>query len=246
MNLTIKSSKPPVSFTIQVSPIETIATIKDLVAASPGGPPHDVQRLLFKGKALADGKLLKEYSISDGDTVNIMTKPGYVWEAPTPKPSDPIPPPPSALQVRNMDTLAIPMEETERIDPLHKRSGSRSGSRSHSRSNSINIPDLVLSPTPQNSSPMVLDSPQPVLLTVDSAAVSTPTTAPGSVSSYQKTMSQPSFWANLYGFLKKEFDNRDDAATAFEDFLLASKGNLTAHQIAAIRDAVGVHGMAGT
>lgn len=37
-----------------------------------------------------------------------------------------------------------------------------------------------------------------------------------------------------------------DVLTAFEDFLRASKGSLTASQIAKIRDQVGVVGMAGT
>jgi UV excision repair protein RAD23 len=36
--------------------------------------------LLLKGKALADNKLLKEYNIKDGDTVNLMIKPGHTWD----------------------------------------------------------------------------------------------------------------------------------------------------------------------
>ena len=34
---------------------------------------------MLKGKALADAKLLKEYNIKDGDTVNLMIKPGHTW-----------------------------------------------------------------------------------------------------------------------------------------------------------------------
>jgi ubiquitin-like protein 4 len=252
LHLTIKkSSKPPASFTIIVSPTEPIATVKKAIAAIPGGPPTDVQRLLFKGKALADGKLLKEYAISDGETVNIMTKPGFVWStfpvSPTSKPtSDESMTPPPPPQVRSPGNLAVPtpMAGTEVTNSQLKRNGSRSKSRTHSRSNSANIPELILSPTPPGIN--VDDAPQPVLLTVDPAAVSTPSSPPGAASSYQKTLSQPTFWVNLYGFMKKEFENREDSATAFEDFLLASKGNLTATQIAAIRDSVGVLGMAGT
>ena len=33
----------------------------------------------MKGKALADSKLLKEYSVKDGDTVNLMVKAGVEW-----------------------------------------------------------------------------------------------------------------------------------------------------------------------
>ena len=36
--------------------------MKTQFAAEPSAPPADAQRLLFKGKALADGKLLKEYN----------------------------------------------------------------------------------------------------------------------------------------------------------------------------------------
>jgi UV excision repair protein RAD23 len=40
--------------------------------------------------------------------------------------------------------------------------------------------------------------------------------------------------------------NDRDALLAFEDYLRASKGTLTASEIAKIRDEVGVIGMAGT
>ena len=43
-----------------------------------------------------------------------------------------------------------------------------------------------------------------------------------------------------------EFSNEDDAANAFETFLLGTKGSLTPSAIAKIRDTVGIMGMAGT
>lgn len=46
--------------------------------------------------------------------------------------------------------------------------------------------------------------------------------------------------------LRTEFSNENDTLVAFEDFLRASKGTLTASEIAKIRDQVGVVGMAGT
>jgi UV excision repair protein RAD23 len=46
--------------------------------------------------------------------------------------------------------------------------------------------------------------------------------------------------------IRTEFSSDSDALIAFEDFLRASKGGLTASEIAKIRDHVGVVGMAGT
>lgn len=45
---------------------------------------------------------------------------------------------------------------------------------------------------------------------------------------------------------RAEFTTENDALLAFEDFLRASKGTLSASEIAKIRDHVGVVGMAGT
>lgn len=45
---------------------------------------------------------------------------------------------------------------------------------------------------------------------------------------------------------RAEFTTENDALIAFEDFLRASKGTLSASEIARIRDHVGVVGMAGT
>ena len=47
-------------------------------------------------------------------------------------------------------------------------------------------------------------------------------------------------------FYRNEFRTPADVHSAFEDFLCAAKGSLTASQIAKIRDQVGVIGMAGT
>lgn len=74
--LTVKSLKPPLSFTIQAQTTDTISHLKTLVAqSSPDAPPPDVQRLLLKGKALVDTKLVKEYSIASGSTLTLMLKP---------------------------------------------------------------------------------------------------------------------------------------------------------------------------
>lgn len=99
VTITFKSAKPSLSFPLTVSTTDTISTIKKQLASQPHAPPADIQRLLLKGKALADAKLLKEYGITDGVIVNLMTKPGSHWDstqtapsttatASTPQPSD--------------------------------------------------------------------------------------------------------------------------------------------------------------
>jgi len=80
ISLVFKSLKPQATFTISVRLTDTISAIKTQLSAEPSAPPAEAQRILFKGKALADGKLLKEYNnIKDGDTINLMVKPGYDW-----------------------------------------------------------------------------------------------------------------------------------------------------------------------
>jgi hypothetical protein len=44
---------------------------------------------------------------------------------------------------------------------------------------------------------------------------------------------------------RTEFNRVDDAQEAFENFLNSSKGSLSPHEIAKIRDEVGIMGMAG-
>lgn len=123
ITVTFKSIKPPKSYTLSVAPTDPIASIKAQLAAQPGAPPADAQRLLLKGKALADSKLLREYAVSDGDTVNLLLKPGFAWD-------------PSA-------TPPKPANETEtEMNVNTKRAGA------HSR-----VPSVVLSPSPSGSFP---------------------------------------------------------------------------------------------
>lgn len=100
ITLTIKSLKPSLSITVQASLTDSIAHLKELVAkSSTTAPSPDAQRLLLKGKALTDTKLLKEYDIQDGATVHLMFKPSAPVEKVTPStsssaipPSSPTPP----------------------------------------------------------------------------------------------------------------------------------------------------------
>jgi len=80
ITVTIKSLKPPASFSLSVHTTDTVSVLKSQLAEQANAPPVDAQRLLLKGKALLDTKLLKEYGVGDGATVNLMIKPGFQWD----------------------------------------------------------------------------------------------------------------------------------------------------------------------
>jgi len=83
-----------------------------------------------------------------------------------------------------------------------------------------------------------------ITLTLDNAP--NPMSSTEDISLYHATLASPEFWNRLNLFLKSQFESETDALHVFEDFLRASKGALTANEIAKIRDHVGVIGMAGT
>ncbi|KAJ7104407.1 hypothetical protein B0H15DRAFT_918930 [Mycena belliarum] len=213
ITLTFKSLKPPASYTVQVHPTDTVAAVKAVLAAQSGGPPVAAQRLLHKGKALADGKLLKEYPITAGDTVNLVLKALPATSTPTPTSATPT----DSAMSNNKPTMSLP-----------------TGGSRHQR-----IPSVVLSPSPSGETPSGGD----ITLTLDNA---TTTVDAQELSAYHATVAKPEFWERLLTFLRSEFTTDGDAQIAFEDFLRASKGTLTASEIAKIRDHVGVIGMAGT
>ncbi|TFK49045.1 ubiquitin-like protein [Heliocybe sulcata] len=218
ITVTFKSIKPPKSYSLSVSPTDSISSIKAQLAAEATAPPADAQRLLLKGKALADNKLLQEYSVHDGDTINLMIKPGHSWD-PSAPPTIRTPPSDSSMQI---DTGAT--------------------KRAHSR-----VPSVVLSPSPSGALGAGEEKPVDILLSLDTSSIPTPSLSPeASSSTYHDTISNPEFWQKLLDFLRSEFPNYDDAVQAWEDFLRVSKGTLTPGQIAKIRDHVGVVGMAGT
>ncbi|KAI5475496.1 hypothetical protein MNV49_001310 [Pseudohyphozyma bogoriensis] len=83
INLTLKSLKPPLVFTLAAAPTSTILSLKhQLSAAEPTAPPPESQRWILKGKALGDGKLLKEFEVKDGAVVNLMIKAGSAAATP--------------------------------------------------------------------------------------------------------------------------------------------------------------------
>ncbi|KAF8483815.1 hypothetical protein DFH94DRAFT_326174 [Russula ochroleuca] len=232
LQITFKSLKPPFSTTIPVSPADPISAIKTQIADQPRAPPASAQRLLLKGKALADAKLLKEYNVQDGDTINLMVKPGVEWDPTTAKPNK------EQLPSLLLSGAPPPPLETASLSPAPPAEKERK--RGHTR-----IPSVVLS-TP--SSP--LEKPQDIqLIDGDGFTLSTDMPTESSTppsTTYRTAVSQPEYWKKLLAFLRSEFPNRGDASNAFEDYLAASKGLLTASEIAKIRDSVGVTGMAGT
>jgi len=225
ISVTFKVSKPAKSFTLPVSTADPISAIKIALASQPGAPPADAQRLLLRGKALADGKLLREYPVKSGDTINLMLRPGFEWnwEAPPVTPA------------KGKDKEVDPSMQ---LDP-DSRSRSVSRTPSHSR-----IPSVVLSPSPSSPSLTMQDNPSQITLSLDTTDA-TMHDAP-TKNAYQEKISSPEFWDRLFGFLKIEFSTPEDAESAFESFLVGVKGYLTPSEIAKIRDTVGVVGMGGT
>ncbi|KAG8932225.1 hypothetical protein FRC01_000091 [Tulasnella sp. 417] len=83
--IVIKSTKPPLSFDFTVHPTDTVSRIKlPLEKEHLRAPTADSQRLLIKGKVLADHQLSKEYPIStDSSSPTLTTKPGSTGAADT-------------------------------------------------------------------------------------------------------------------------------------------------------------------
>ncbi|VDB91218.1 unnamed protein product [Peniophora sp. CBMAI 1063] len=231
IKVTFKQLKPSFSVTLAVSPADSIESIKRQIASQSGAPPADTQRLLLKGKALADTKLLKEYNVKDGDTVNIMSKPASTPAAPPLVAPQPVAPSPVST-LPGQSSLELPSAES---------TASAGKRRGHGR-----IPSVVLSPSP---SPSMDGEEVKDIALVDENGVTLsaePAAEPGPPdSTYRTTISNPQYWEKLYEFIVSQFSVRADAHLAFEDYLNASKGALTASEIAKIRDTVGITGMGG-
>ncbi|KAJ7634955.1 ubiquitin-related domain-containing protein [Roridomyces roridus] len=220
ITLTFKSLKPPASYTITVHPTDTIAQVKTRLSEQEGGPSVDAQRLLLKGKAMADGKLLREYPIKDGDTVNLMLK--------------------AASAPAAVSTSLTPSSASVPPAPIVAPAPSR-----HQR-----IPSVVLSPSPSSEAfsaekdiTLTLDEPPRTPtpdLTSYHAAISRPDFWVRFLDFLDTEFPPPAHPANLSPA------RNPDAQTAFEDFLGVSKSKLSPGQIALIREKVGIMGMSGT
>lgn len=93
VKLTVKSLKPALTLSVDAKLSESVADLKQAVTAA-GGPPAEAQRLLLKGKALADTKLLMEYELTDGAVINLIAKaappPAAAAPAPSQVPTTPV------------------------------------------------------------------------------------------------------------------------------------------------------------
>jgi UV excision repair protein RAD23 len=166
---------------LAVQSSDTIADIKSYLASQSGAPPVDVQRLLLKGKALADAKLLKEYNIKDGDTVNLMVKPGYDWNLAPDSPMLDIPSPAPGTPAERSPSGALE-PGTTRPAERHRR-----------------VPSVILSPSPNSLAPLRDGAPVDVALSLDDGDILPPAQAPPTP--YQNVISSPDFWRELLDFL---------------------------------------------
>lgn len=188
ISLVFKSLKPAATFPLSVQPTDTISAIKAQLSALPSAPPADAQRLLLKGKALLDGKLLKEYNIKDGDTLNIAIKPGFNWD-------------PSAQTTSLTNPTSMSSDATS---PQSKGFGSGSLDpkvQSEYKGRHGRIPSVVLSPSPsldnlRSRSPVDKD----ILITLDNDPLLSPQSE--TLTTYRQIASKPEFWQKLYELLK--------------------------------------------
>ncbi|KAF8342902.1 uncharacterized protein EI90DRAFT_3030619 [Cantharellus anzutake] len=235
INIIIRSSKPPRSFTLSVHPTDTISAIKEKLANTEStSPPADAQRLLLKGKVLADNKLLQEYDgIEDRVVLNLMVRSG---------------------STQNTEERALPARLDTNLPQLHAPQSTR---LPHTRSMSgaadqFPVPALTLSqpPSPTRAGSPLSGGKLGVPLDLINTDIPPRPSSPRPMSateSYDEIISSVTFWVHLKEFLDKEFGGEErNSSAAFEMFFLASKGSLTPHEIAKIRDVVGVIGMAGT
>lgn len=137
-----------------------------------------MQRLLLKGKALADAKLLKEYNIKDGDTINLMVKPGYDWN-----------------QAPELDIPAPTLETPAERSP----SGSLEPGTAEPTGRHRRVPSVILSPSPNSLVPLREGAPVDVALSLDDGDILPPSQAPPTA--YQNVVSSPGFWGDLLDFL---------------------------------------------
>ncbi|KAJ9103952.1 hypothetical protein QFC21_002415 [Naganishia friedmannii] len=219
ISITVKSLKPSLAFPVKAHITDSVADLKQLVSSSTSSaPPASAQRLLLKGKALADAKLLKEYDIQDGAVVHVILKPGWEKEREQQIPGgDPTPP---------KEGTSIPVE------PI-PTPGS--------------VPVLTISdadPTTDNTTSAHTLPPR----AVTAADISNPPLGPGPVNTsapFHATLARPEFWEKVHGLCRAEFEDARDADGCWKAFLDGIKGRLSAGEIAKIIDVVGVTGMGG-
>ena len=212
VNLTVKSLKPSLSLPITISLTDSVSQLKSLISqASTSAPPADSQRLLLKGKALTDSKLLKEYDISDGAIVHLYFKPAAAAAAPTP-----------AL---NLESTSDASTSTPPVD------------KSTSAPPSPAPPALTITTSVEDGPGTSMP-----LTNFDLAAPPTGPQPEITSATFHASIADPVFWQKIHALCVTEFEHGDEADLAWEHFLRAMKGKLSAGEAAKIRDVVGVRG----
>ncbi|KAJ1978075.1 hypothetical protein H4R35_002045 [Dimargaris xerosporica] len=84
--LKVKAMKAGYVYQVSVESLTAIRDLKHQLAAQ-CSVPAEFQRLLLKGKALADGNLVSDYVLTAESALTLMVKPG----APSPQPPPPMP-----------------------------------------------------------------------------------------------------------------------------------------------------------
>ncbi|GAA5907865.1 ubiquitin family protein [Sporobolomyces salmoneus] len=140
IQLTIKSSKPPLTFTISASPTSTILSLKQQLAdshSSKGAPAAEGQRWILKGKSMGDQKLLKEFSVQDGAVINLMVTKTV--------------PPPSSSSATTTTTNDDPEEATAQAVPSLTLSEPSASESSSSQTTATMKPTISLDNLPPPS-----------------------------------------------------------------------------------------------
>jgi ubiquitin-like protein 4 len=143
----------------------------------------DSQRLLLKGKVLADSKLLKEYDIKDGDTINLMVRAGSLWD-PSAITAEPTPVTPEITTTADPEQITLVPEQTKQTRQGHTR-----------------IPSVVLSPSP-SLAPIADEKLVDIPLVLDTSNIPPSSLSSGPDTPYHTKISQPEFWQRLYTFLR--------------------------------------------
>ncbi|KAH9470856.1 hypothetical protein Pst134EA_004774 [Puccinia striiformis f. sp. tritici] len=237
IKITIKSLKPPLSFSIACSPSSTISELKKLLCESDSSaPPVEAQRLVYKGKALADSKLLKDYeAIQTGETVHLIIKPdsnvpnlGH-----SERPSSVIVEPGTPISEKTLEGAC-----TESV----------TGKDSSEPKLAMKIPKITMEIDGSDSGE------QPCISRSRSGSVHTnPMYSPhlGISESFKSVVTGDQFWISARQFLESQFVGPVDgpgeanARQLWEHWFNASKEWLSPSEIARIREATGISGMAG-
>ncbi|KNZ55724.1 hypothetical protein VP01_25g6 [Puccinia sorghi] len=236
IKITIKSLKPPLTFSIACSPSSTISELKKLLCESnSSAPPVEAQRLVYKGKALADNKLLKEYeAIQTGETIHLMIKPDSAAAnlAFSDRPSSVIVEPGTPISEKTLANATADSGSAKDAEPKL----------------AMKIPKITMEVDGSDSSE------QPIISRSRSGSVHTnPLYSPhlGISESFKTVVTSDQFWIGTRQFLESQFAGPVDgpgeanARQLWEHWFNSSKEWLSPSEIARIREATGISGMAG-